>query len=57
MAQEAVAPAEARMKRLQDLTLPSAREQLSQAQATLMNARGNREGNRGEEQNSDGGQR
>ena len=38
-AQGAVAQAEARMKQLKELTLPSAREQLSQAQATLINAR------------------
>ena len=38
-AQGAVAQAEARMKQLQELTLPSAREQLSQAQATLINTR------------------
>lgn len=38
-AQGVVAQAEARMKQLQELTLPAAREQLSQARATLIDAR------------------
>jgi HlyD family secretion protein len=37
-AQGAVAQAEARIKQLEELTLPSAREALTQAQATLLNA-------------------
>lgn len=37
-AQGAVAQAEARIKQLDELTLPSAREALTQAQATLLNA-------------------
>jgi HlyD family secretion protein len=37
-AQGAVAQAEARMRQLDELTLPSAREALTQAQATLLNA-------------------
>jgi HlyD family secretion protein len=37
-AQGAVAQAEARMRQLDELTLPSAKEALSQAQATLLNA-------------------
>jgi HlyD family secretion protein len=38
-AQGAVAQAEARMRQLDELTLPSAREALTQAQANLLNAR------------------
>lgn len=37
-AQGAVAQAEARIKQIEELTLPSAREALTQAQATLLNA-------------------